>query len=254
MSSQRRIQSSRANGAKSHGPITPEGKQKSSRNSLQHGILARHVVLDDENAEAFDGLVTGLVAEFSPQTPAQLALVETMAVARWRLGRIWCIERETLQSEIEKHDPDPITYPARAALGFRDLANNSTTLDLLSRYEFRFDRQFARAVNLFMKLATYENSLTKSSQTDPIPQPDTPSSVTEPRPRGSDDPPSPVALEHPARPEPQSLTPEPGAAVIHLESSRRPPAAEVTQPAAPIQSQEFEVSPKKPITPVPRVA
>jgi hypothetical protein len=219
MSSQRRIQSSRANGAKSHGPVTPEGKQKSSRNSLQHGILARHVVLDDEDAQSFDGLVCGLVAEFSPQTPAQLALVETMAVARWRLGRIWCIERETLQSEIEKHDPDPITYPARAALGFRDLANNSATLDLLSRYEFRFDRQFARALNLFMKLATYETPLTKFTQTDPVPEPDTPT-----EPAGG------------AKTEPAPLTQEPAPAHPHEvpqpSPAKRPAAARRPRPVA----------------------
>jgi hypothetical protein len=77
-----------------------------------------------------------------------------MVAARWRLLRILAIERETLEAAVDKHDPSARSPAACAALAFHDLANNSRTLDLLSRYESRFDRQFSRALNLFRKLAS----------------------------------------------------------------------------------------------------
>lgn len=102
MRSKRRIESSRANGAKSRGPVMPAGRLKSSRNNLRHGLLAGIVVLPNQKPEAFTDLLAVLTREINPQTEAQRALVETMAAARWRLMRIWTIERAALQAEIEK--------------------------------------------------------------------------------------------------------------------------------------------------------
>jgi hypothetical protein len=51
MSSARRIQASRANGALSKGPTTAEGKLRCARNALKHGLRARTIVPDDENSQ-----------------------------------------------------------------------------------------------------------------------------------------------------------------------------------------------------------
>jgi hypothetical protein len=53
MSTPKQIAASRANGAKSKGPVTPQGKRNSSRNSTRHGIFAATIVLETENTEAF---------------------------------------------------------------------------------------------------------------------------------------------------------------------------------------------------------
>jgi hypothetical protein len=53
MSSLGRILSSRANGARSTGPVTAEGKRRSSQNATSHGLLARHIVMRDESPEGF---------------------------------------------------------------------------------------------------------------------------------------------------------------------------------------------------------
>ncbi len=174
MSSNRRIQASRANGAKSRGPVTPEGKRKSASNSVRHGLLSSLVVLDDEKPEIFTEIFNALTSEFAPQTEAERILVENMAVARWRQMRLWVIERASFQSEIEKHDAGTIHPATRAALAFRALADQSRALDLLNRYESRFDRQFARSLNLLMKLADPENPLHRLRQTNLVPNSDTP--------------------------------------------------------------------------------
>jgi hypothetical protein len=179
MSSQRRIQSSRANGAKSRGPVTPAGRLKSSRNNLRHGLLAEAVVLDEEKPEAFFELLADLTREHNPQTETQRILVETMAIARWRLTRLWSIERETLQAEIQKHDPAEHSPSARAALAFRGLADQARILDILNRHESRLDRQYARSLNLLMKLAAPDNPLTQFRNTNLIPETDTAPSLAE---------------------------------------------------------------------------
>jgi hypothetical protein len=43
MRTQRQIEASRINGAKSRGPVTDAGKQKSSRNSRRHCLYARNI-------------------------------------------------------------------------------------------------------------------------------------------------------------------------------------------------------------------
>ena len=88
MSSDRRIAASRANGAKSRGPktpegkavsaansarstgpVTPEGKARSSQNALRHGLLSQSIVLPTESAAAFEEILSGLRDELRPETP-----------------------------------------------------------------------------------------------------------------------------------------------------------------------------------------
>jgi hypothetical protein len=52
MTSELKSATSRANGAKSRGPVTAEGREKSSRNSLDHGFTSKKtMVLECENED-----------------------------------------------------------------------------------------------------------------------------------------------------------------------------------------------------------
>ena len=54
MASELKSATSKANGAKSRGPKSPETRQKSSRNSVTHGFTAKNtVVLACENPDQF---------------------------------------------------------------------------------------------------------------------------------------------------------------------------------------------------------
>ena len=58
------------------GPATAEGKERSARNPLRHGLLARTVVLENEDGEEFEEALGALVARFQPADPVELGLVE----------------------------------------------------------------------------------------------------------------------------------------------------------------------------------
>src|SRR5258707_8332371 len=57
MPTELKSETARANGAKSHGPITTEGKEKSSKNALKHGMTSRNTcileILECESADEF---------------------------------------------------------------------------------------------------------------------------------------------------------------------------------------------------------
>ena len=151
MSSERQINANRINGAKSHGPITPEGRRASSRNSLSHGLLSEAIILEGESAERFDALHEALIEEYQPETPTEYGLVETMVVCRWRLMRIWILENSGVAHEIRKNaaSNELENQPTQAALAYRSVPGDARGLDIFSRYETRYDRQLSRAIQRF---------------------------------------------------------------------------------------------------------
>jgi hypothetical protein len=76
----------------STGPKTAEGKRRSRLNGLKHGLSAQTAVLPDEDPEAFAEQRDALIAALKPFDEVDLALAETMALARWRQQR--CVRAE----------------------------------------------------------------------------------------------------------------------------------------------------------------
>ena len=149
MSSLRRINSSRANGARSQGPVTPEGKDRASANALRHGLLAECVVLENESNECFDDLVTQHIQRFAPADGVEFAMVEEMAAANWRMRRAWAIENRLMDKAIANQPPgDDLS---RLADAFSQLAA-SPELSLLHRYEARLHRIYQRALDKLLIL------------------------------------------------------------------------------------------------------
>jgi hypothetical protein len=177
MSSILRIEASRANGAKSYGPvtvagrlaslansakstgaITPEGHARSSQNAIRHGILAESMVLGSESAEAFSEVLSTLQEELQPASPIESRYVETMALAEWRRLRLICLEKEQMTIETRRQEAADlgslsndgeveVSSTRYTALAFRALSDESRAQELLNRYEGRYDRQYQRAYN-----------------------------------------------------------------------------------------------------------
>jgi hypothetical protein len=183
MSSILRIQSSRANGAKSRGPVspagkrasaanaahstgpvTPEGKARSSRNAIRHAMLSDSVVLDAESAAQFIAHLAILEDELKPELGIETGLVQSMAVASWRQIRLWSLEKmqmdcETRKQQLAHSNEDAATC---TALAFRALSDESTTLENLNRYETRYDRQYHRALARFLAFRAGKRNKNKS--------------------------------------------------------------------------------------------
>lgn len=94
MASDKQIAAARLNGARSRGPITPEGKARAARNSTRHGTLARAILLEGESRDRFDDLVKNLNETLNPRNPIDHLLIGKMAATHWRLIRLWNLEKE----------------------------------------------------------------------------------------------------------------------------------------------------------------
>jgi hypothetical protein len=180
MASEKQKAASRANGAKSRGPVTPEGKLRSRRSSLsqspalpgplsqnkvERAMLARTVVLDGESRPRFHALMTSLQEELKPETTIENLLIHKMAVAHWRLMRSWGMERSCASPGVSEFaPPESPDAPTRDALAFGKSGAH------LNEYEMRVDRQFTRALNSLVKFRaarTQHVQQTNASEVEP---------------------------------------------------------------------------------------
>jgi len=120
------------------------------------GLLSRAVLISGESHDRFAALLAALRDELKPQTFLENSLVETMAVARWRLFRLWGIESTTISEEMRKQEDHPgssnLSPAARAALVMRSLSDKTDFVNRMSRYETSLDRQFAHALQQFQEI------------------------------------------------------------------------------------------------------
>ena len=149
-SSLRRILASRANGACSLGPSTPEGKLRSSQNATRHGLLARCIVMDQESLGSFEALWLQHLDSLQPVGGVELGMVEEMVASYWRMRRAWAIETRLLEdaANIQEGESDPL---GRIAAAFTTLAA-APALALMHRYETRLHLVYQRSLHNLLLL------------------------------------------------------------------------------------------------------
>ena len=81
MSSFKQIEANRRNARKSTGPTTPEGKERSRRNAVRHGLTAETVIVGVEDAEDYQAFEATVIADYDAETA-----VERELVLRWRVS------------------------------------------------------------------------------------------------------------------------------------------------------------------------
>ena len=152
-----RSEQARINGAKSRGPKTEEGKQRSSRNAFKHGLTS-NVILTEEDPREFQHLIDIWTAELKPESTAQRTLVRKLALAEFRLQRTVALNTNMLDYETDtraqKHFEawPTLTRTAVIALSFRDANEEHRAFEILRRYETQFDRAFSRNIRLLFDL------------------------------------------------------------------------------------------------------
>jgi hypothetical protein len=151
MSSLRRVQSSKANGALSKGPTTPAGKLRSSENAIVHGLCADCIVLEDEERENFLNLLHQHVEHFRPADEVEFGLVEEMCAARWRQRRAWSMETRMFDNQTAR--PPEGDSLDRMVVAF-DFMAAAPSLSLLQRYETRLNLTYQRSLRTLIMLRT----------------------------------------------------------------------------------------------------
>jgi hypothetical protein len=199
----------RLNAQKSTGPKTPEGRAAVRLNGVKHGLTAETIVLKGESQADFTNMLESFEAEHAPTTPTEEALVVQLALANWRLRRLYHQEAGFYTSELK------ILASIQKDLNLDDagrmghaVAWGEKTLVLFNRQEARLERTFYRALHELQRLRKErEANLASVCQTPPVEDvgqvPDLPSSENKdihPPPDPEIPEPTPEPIENPDPP------------------------------------------------------
>ena len=98
MSSLKQIEANRRNALKSTGPITSEGKARSCRNAIRHGLTAETVIGGLEDIEDYKAFEAAITADYDAETAVERELVLRLASVLWRLRRATGVETGLFES------------------------------------------------------------------------------------------------------------------------------------------------------------
>ena len=182
----RKANTAKSNGAKSQGPITPEGKAAARQNAIKHGLLSSKLfVLQNEKAEDFAAYIADMVELYNPANSLEIDLLVEMVGARWRLRRLWAMEAGTFELAVDAQYPDlqrrapDLPENARLSLAFGKIAADDKALSLAVRYEARIRRSFERAHADLLRIQKIrlEAEAEANAEERPRPNPSPPSAL-----------------------------------------------------------------------------
>ena len=170
MASDLQIAANRRNAEKSTGPKTEEGKEKSRRNALTHGLTAVHVPLRHEDPNQALAVRERLFEGWQPANEKERIQVEVVIAAYLKLQRIERVEANYFDGVLganEKNLGIPVAatehddFACGIMLGQKDNALSFHTID---RYYRRAHKIYNDAVKL---LEAMQKERRKAEQNQP---------------------------------------------------------------------------------------
>jgi len=170
VATEKQFAANRQNAQKSTGPKTPEGRAAVRLNGVKHGLTAETIVLKGESQADFTNMLESFEAEHDPATPTEEALVVQLALANWRLRRLYHQEAgfytsklkilASIQKDLNLDDAGRMGH----AVGWSE-----PELGLFNRQEGRLERTFYRALHELQRLRKErESNLASVCQTPEV--------------------------------------------------------------------------------------
>ena len=148
--SQRAAESSRKNGAKSKGPATPEGRQRSNRANLIHGAYSHTDLILPEDRERYEAIYNDFVEKLRPTNHLELELLEQMVSATWRRRRIAAVLQQYWNEAIAAAAVEPanehLTGVGLTTRAHARLITTRVPILALEISEYRETRKFQSAL------------------------------------------------------------------------------------------------------------
>ena len=180
-------------------------------------MTAKAILLTNEDPDAYHKLAAGYYEKFQPADDVERDLVDEMVIAKWRQRRDWSNEAALFDLEMDHQTKkvdsqyQKIDHACRYALAFRALADESKSIQLLTRYEAAHQRSYYRALATLLKLREHTGP---EPTPGPGPEPD---EICETNPSGTPPP-------------PDTAAPAPDAPSCNLQNEPRSPVFSTTLP------------------------
>jgi hypothetical protein len=143
MTTLKQIEANRRNAQHSTGPLTLEGKDKSSQNAIKHGLFSNAPLVQGEQEKEFNIFSNELLNFLMPQSGMESILVERIITSAWRLRRVIKIESDMMNESLK--------FGVRHSLS--DLFSNGGNKVLaLFRYEMIIEKSLYKAYNELLRL------------------------------------------------------------------------------------------------------
>jgi hypothetical protein len=175
--SEARISANTLNAAKSTGPKTPEGQEKSRRNSFKHGLTGAGVVLAEADAAEVARRTASYADELDAmgdvgQALARLAAIHSVRVERAADQQTAALTQRVRQIEAEFVPPEGVdddeAAQLRAEAGRIAMFDPSKEATLARQYQAAAERGFYKALKELRLMERQAEALLKADDTDRV--------------------------------------------------------------------------------------